>query len=126
MMCSICKQAIPPPSPDSVSTGYATDGKGNKVCYVCCAEQDKAWMREKGKITLYVTYQKTVNGEQATVTNWPGSLSIRAPYVKTGRHNIARVRRDVWFRFEEALWHGVHYGDNTQLVHCKRTKEKTA
>jgi hypothetical protein len=43
----------------------------------------------------------------------------------TGRHNIAGVRYDVWFRGPDGhVWWGVQYGDMTQICHCKRTKEE--
>lgn len=70
---------------------------------------------EHGKITLYLS-----NGDK--VTNWPGSLRIRAYRVKHGKHNIARTRTDAWFTFEGANWHGVNYGKDSQILHCRRTK----
>ena len=36
---------------------------------------------------------------------------------------IAGIRYDCWFRFEGFWWWGVRYGNNTEIVHCKRTKE---
>ena len=97
------------------TTGYGVDRSTNKpVCYACCAEDDKKQMREKGKIMLYLSGDK--------VTNWPGSLSFPVQYQTKGRHNIASTRYDVWFNFEGKVWHGVQYGDMTQIVHCAATK----
>jgi hypothetical protein len=57
------------------------------------------------------------------LTNWPGSLSIQVRRIKTGHHNIAGKRYDVWFTFEGHEWHGVQYGDNTQICHCRKLKQ---
>ena len=71
-------------------------------------------MRHSGKALLYDTCD--------FVTNWPGTLKLRVTGRKMGSHNIAVWRYDMWFQFEGFLWHGVRYGNNTQLVHCKRTR----
>jgi len=42
---------------------------------------------------------------------------------RSGRHNIAGIRVDVWFRGPDGMpWHGVNYGHHSQLTHCKRVK----
>jgi hypothetical protein len=107
------------PSPASIGTGYGTDNAGRKHCYACCAEQDKQTMRDNGRIVLYLS-RDSGTGEYI-VTNWPGTLRLIPYHVRQGRHNIARTRHDVWFNFEGARWHGVQYGDNTQLCHCRKT-----
>jgi hypothetical protein len=120
-------------SPHSDFTrGYGTDEHGNRSCYACCAEADKKYMREHGRITLYMTLEKVAVAEwhenigtklrKGTITNWPGSLSIPIYQLSKGRHNLAGTRYDVWFDFEGAAWHGVRYGEDTELCHCKRTK----
>lgn len=101
---------------------------GRKVCYACCAKRDAAYMRERGSALLYLdtslTYQ-TIHGAAGwRVTNWPGSLVISVDRSRQGKHNIAGVRYDVWFAFEGQQWHGVTYGDNTQLCHCKRINSR--
>lgn len=107
------------PSPHSdFTTGYGLLN-GKTACYACCAETDKRHMRESGRIALYLTTE--ANGD-CRISNWPGSLSFRGRY-QTGRHNIAGCRYDAWFKFEGHVWHGVTYGDNTQICHCRRTKE---
>jgi hypothetical protein len=97
-------------------TGYATftRGKRGKVCYSCCAIRDQASMRKTGRATLYW------NDTGRTVTNWPGTLSLGVTRVAKGRHNIAGTRTDVWFRSNGQAWHGVTYGENTQLLHSHR------
>jgi hypothetical protein len=107
----------PPTKDKTIGLGYGTDKHNKKHCYTCCATQDKEAMLKDGRITLYLT--------DKAVTNWPGTMSFPITRQKTGRHNIARVRYDVWFRGPDGyMWHGVQYGDNTQLCHCKRTKER--
>lgn len=105
---------------NDITTGYGVDKDGRKHCYACCAEKDKAYMREHGQIALYLS--KTSG--KWVVCNWPGSLKFENVYVRTGRHNIAGHRYDTWFKFEGFWWHGVTYGDNTEVCHCKRTKER--
>lgn len=133
--CSICNNVIPPSPEGSVGLGYAfLPNSSAVICYPCCAERDKQQMRDTGKITLYLTCDpatKSINpwggrefrSSLGHVTNWPGSLRI-ACHTRQGKHNIARTRYDVWFKFEGYEWWGVSYGENTQLVHCKRTKQK--
>lgn len=75
-------------------TGYATGTHNQTICYDCCAEQDRKYMCEYGRITLYLTHP---NSGGAEVTNWPGTLRFKTGPVVTGRHNIARRRYD--FRF---------------------------
>ena len=97
-------------------TGYGTDKRGHKHCYACCGKRELASMQRTGKATLYLTSKANVY----TVTDWPGSLRFECR-VRVGRHNIAGKRYDAWFRVDGQLWHGVQYGDNTQILHCKRT-----
>lgn len=103
-------------------TGYAIvreEGSEKKVCYDCCAKRDIVEMIETGRIVLYLAKRDT----GWAVTNWPGTLSFRVRFNRTGRHNIAGVREDVWFTGPDGReWWGVNYGYNTQLCHCKRLK----
>jgi hypothetical protein len=127
-VCVDCGQAIIKPK-DSFSTGYGVQN-GFKVCFACCGKQDSVWMQDHDKITLYLTmYDKPsliLPGQiykAAKITNWPGTLEFKTNYVKQGLHNFAGVRYDVWFKDEHGnRWWGVQYGDNTQLLHCKKLK----
>ena len=69
-------------------------------------------MRKYGRITLYLC--------ESEITNWPGSFRMPVTYQRHGRHNIAGTRTDAWFTFEKQSWHGVLYGQNTQLIHCRK------
>jgi hypothetical protein len=127
-ICLMCKKEIVSLTGDG-GTGYGMDKQGNKICYSCCAEVDRQTMRSQGKISLYLvkTEKKSPvsNGSpfwMPEITNWPGTLRIPVLDVRTGRHNLAGKRYDVHFIFEEKKWHGVTYGDNTQICHCKVLK----
>lgn len=96
-------------------TGYG-EYQGRKVYYACCADIDREKMKETGRAVLYL------DGIQQ-LTNWPGTLRFPVRYSKAGNHNMTGSRIDVWFQGPDGKeWHGVQYGDNTQLCHCKRTK----
>ena len=123
--CSQCRTWIPAPS-GTCGTGYAVNSKTNrKTCYQCMAEVDRQYMRKHGKIVLYLvepSKDPSVSMKKWKVTNWPGTLVFPRVSVSSGRHNIARTRQDVWFMFEGLEWHGVQYGEFSQLVHCRKTK----
>lgn len=109
-------------------TGYARTDEG-LVCYDCCAERDKQFMRENNKTTLYLaqTPRDPAQSKQSKweVTNWPGTLRFNA-IVRQSDHNFAgkNGRSDAWFMFEGFIWHGVNIGDN-QICRCKKTNKKT-
>lgn len=140
--CSQC-HTVHPVESGSYITGYGVDKAGNKICFDCCAINDRADMLATGKATLYLLFTGDTGAEMkkprwggpqptwcgGRVTNWPGTLAFPC-HVKRGRHNITGVRYDVWFTGPDGKpWHGVTYGDMTQLCHCKRvqtTDEKNA
>ena len=123
------------PSPHGEhTTGYGVDLQGRKICWACCADRDRQEMLDKGKIILYLTPAnlrdtapngfRGLDGEKVSrwqVSNWPGSLKFNA-YAKKGAHNIAGSRYDAWFTGPDGKeWHGVNYGEMSQLCHCKRS-----
>lgn len=103
-----------PSAHSEITTGYGIDSDDKKHCYGCCALKDKERMKQEGKITLYLVKNE--------VTNWTGSLRFPVTYQKRGNHNIAGVRYDVWFWVDGEKWHGIQYGDNTQICRCKRIR----
>jgi len=115
--CSQCR-ALKPLQRD-LGTGYARDTSDNFLCYECAGENEARDLRETGKGYLYLTRDKS---GAHTVSNWPGTLTIPVRYLRKGAHNIARTRYDVWFTFEGAEWHGVQYGEWTQICHVRRLK----
>ena len=141
--CVDCKEVKPVQKEGG--TGYACIGKNRdrKICYSCCAIRDRKDMVKRGRATLYLTCepahkmlnngspynpstlnQGTGRATRGTVSNWPNTLSFPC-HTRVGHHNIARYRYDVWFRGPDGfVWHGVTIGDNTQICHCKRTKER--
>lgn len=117
------------PTPSTgVGTGYAQDAAGNRYCYACCADIDRDEMTESGRAVLYLVH--TTDGPETfgayEVTNWPGSLRFKcAGGIRRGRHNRAGVRYDASFIGPDGYWwHATQYGDNTQIAHCRRTKER--
>lgn len=109
-------------------TGYGSMSDGSKVCYECCADIDRQTMSASGRYTLYLS--KTIPSphpgtpNRAEITNWPGTLRFYGLY-SVGRHNIAGKRYDVDFVGPDGYtWHGVTYGDDTQICHVRRTRRK--
>lgn len=108
---------------------YGTDKSGKKHCYPCCATLTRNAMDATGKATLYLIDKRatprtrTQPGQYLIasdfrVTDWTGELVFIPSRVKTGWHNMAGIRYDVWF----GDWHGVCYGEFTQVLRCKRLK----
>ena len=126
--CVDCKQDKPIQAEGG--TGYATLPNGDRVCYSCIAFRDRTAMIEKGQsssLPLYLT-RKSIhkpNDGCWKVGNWPDTLSFPVQRITQGGHNLAGKRYDVWFYGPDGyVWHGVQYGDNTQIVHCKRSSER--
>lgn len=98
---------------------YGVTPTGEKICYACCAADDEKYMQEHDRTYLYLTQKEG----RWIVQNWPGSLMFKTGTPKKGRHNIAGVRYDVWFRDNHGnYWWGVQYGDFTEIVHCRKVK----
>ena len=77
-------------------------------------------MRDTGRAVLYLTEE---GPEGAVVTDWPGVLKFRVRHKRVGSHNLAGRRVDVWFADSDGReWHGVNYGHNSQLCHCRRLR----
>jgi len=108
------------PTPNAgIGTGYATTQHEKTLCYDCAAAAQRDKMESDGKISLYLTMNKNGDNE---ITDWTGRLKFRTRLVRKGRHNFARVRYDVWFTVGGQPWWGVQYGDDHQIIHCKRIK----
>lgn len=135
MICDQCQKEITPPEGYGKpgycgGTGYGTrvmpDGSHARHCYACCTENEKAMMREDGKIYLYLVEGSDENTRRKYfVTNWTGMLRLPVYAVTKGRHNIARTQTRFRFMFEGAEWAGVQYGEHTQVAHCKKLSPRT-
>lgn len=129
--CAKCGD-VRTPDPDCIGAGYGKNDKGEKTCYRCCGKRDRETMIKDGhskRLPLYYVTERTEDGHHTPgyVANWPGTLSFGIRYRKTGRHNIAGTRTDVWFNGPDGhVWHGTQYRENTDVCHAKRTKEVTA
>lgn len=111
-----------------ITTGYALDKDENKICFACCAVNDKQSMltnRNSKRLPLYLSGDKP----PFRVTNWPGTLSFRCFTYSEGKHSCYggyTKRTDVWFHGPDGrVWWGRHIGRNTDIVHCKSTKVRS-
>jgi hypothetical protein len=106
---------------EGCGTGYGyEEGDPGLFCYPCGGTRTRKRLIETGKGHLYLATNKPGRSE---VTDWTGTLRLPC-YVAKGRHNMARWRYDVWFTLDGAEWHGVQYGDYTQICHVRRLKPK--
>jgi len=130
VICAICgKECLS----DGFGTGYGIDSKTNqKICYDCCGKQDYKFLDEMkvgDKALFYLRVNKRsfdFFGKQCTeesyeVINWPGTMRISANG-KIGKHNIAGIRRDVWFYRNGKEFHGIQYGNYSEICHIRRNK----
>lgn len=109
------------PAIDSISTGYGTDKDNKKICFTCCGINDLSKL-ENAKIGDRFTYYLINRDGKHFIENWPGTMSIRIHYVRKGKHNIAGSRYDFWFGYKGNNFHGIQYGNFTQIAHIKTVK----
>ena len=67
--CFICNSKL---IATGLGAGYARDSKNNKICYECCAKEDKKNLLNLSKKEKYILY---LSGDY--VTNWPGTLKFK-------------------------------------------------
>ncbi len=118
-ICSMCKKVC---QANGIMAGYATTRTGKRVCYDCVGKIDREELENLpigGKITQYLVKE----GNEYYISNWPGTLKIRIRRVKKGNHNIAGTRSDVWFSYAGHDFHGVQYGNHSQICHITRVKK---
>lgn len=130
MKSVICKKCGKVCNHEEPFTGYGVYD-GQTYCYDCCGIIERAALLEEGKAVLYLTLDQEPQlynkrgwyyPKSAKLSNWPGTFSISIHAIKVGGHNITGRRFDVWFKFYGSQWHGVQYGDNTQLCHVRRLR----
>ena len=141
LKCTICKEQITTPK-DSIGTGYGTDAHNHKICYNCIGALDYRKllkMKPGDKTTLYHTREPAEkNGcYNWYVSNWPGTFKHHC-VGHVGNHNIAGTRYDLWFALRDRktgytirdpktgtpkhCFHGVRYGDITEICHIRKIK----
>ena len=106
--------------PDKVSPGYGIWENDKKVCFECCARRDRENLMKLEPGEKYVLYLVENNGAWF-VSNWPGTFKITV-HPRTGRHNMAGVRRSVWFMLGGHNFYGVQYGNMSDILRVKRIK----
>jgi hypothetical protein len=113
------------------STGYGITREGHKICYACCAAEDRRELREGKPAMLYVYWHNSkepsrpgyrISPRPVAVGNWTGSLKIPVSDWSRGGHNMTGCRYDVWFHAEGHKWHGVNYGTD-DLIRCRVVKD---
>ncbi len=139
--CEKCRDPFVRPTNGNPGTGYGVQVKGTRkhyLCYRCCAELEKEHMRKTGRGVLYFTYSSPCHNPRFTssgvnltasdykVSNWMGLISITPMKVSVGKHNMARRKWSCWFAFEGSVWYGYQVGENTDLLHCRRTQQRAA
>ena len=108
----------------NLTTGYAIDQQQRKICFQCCGKRDRQSMIDMGHSRHLPLYLTATDGK-GEVTNWPGTLRFPVTHHRNNRHNMGGTRHDVWFAGPDGhVWHGVQIGEQTQVCHCKRTKER--
>lgn len=111
-------------TPEGISAGYGVIPEtGEKVCFVCCGELNKQQLlnaKPGDKFCMYLTGNSTFG---YYVSNWPGSFKVRV-FPRKGGHNLAGVRYDFWFFYGNHRFHGVRYGDNTEIAYIRFLKNK--
>lgn len=97
-------------------TGYGIDEQDKKICYACCADIDKEYLRKTGKLSGYF------NGNE--FLNWPGTFRVKVNYIRKSWHNMAGRdgRTDFWLMFEGRRYHGIHIGHSHTCATIKLTK----
>lgn len=128
--CFICGKQ---PKHDGIGTGYGYDAHGHKLCYRCIGILDKRRLERMSlgqRTDLYITKKTKGDISNYYVSNWPGTFKHHAIHLSDGRHNIAGIQRHYWFciRSNESndgkthAFHGVCFGDNTEILHCRKVK----
>ena len=114
------------------SPGYGVRPDGTRICYECCADDDRKQMIEgDGRITLYLVETTKVDRMACgldkpkvwEITNWPGTLRLRCyGPPKSFHHPFARHAVMAYFRGPDGkTWSAKNVGDN-QIAHCRRLK----
>lgn len=116
-ICHVCKQEKTNTS--EFTTGYGVDKDDNKVCFECCGKQDESQLRAMkpgDKTVLYWTEK------ERKLSNWPGTLNIKANYFTKSWHNFGGWKTHIWFNFEGNNFYAYSIGDRTQIAHVRRVK----
>jgi hypothetical protein len=119
--CSICSEQI---NGTGISPGYALNDSGEKICYKCCGVQDAVQLSAitgKEEMYLYLSFNKEKKTYE--ITNWPATLIINPTRIHSGKHNIAGTQTHVWFRFNHEYFHGVNFGNTSQVLVVKKIKK---
>jgi len=119
-ICHVCKQEKTNIS--EFTTGYGIDKDNNKVCFECCGKQDEAELRAMKPGDKTILYW---NESDSELTNWPGTLRIKAYHFTNSLHNFGGWKTHIWFRYEGNDFYAYSIGNRTTIAHVLRIKNKT-
>lgn len=123
--CNHCKQIIK--HNDLYVSGYATNDKGQKICYVCCGMLDKQHLIDM-KIGNKTVHYLDESHDVPYVINWPNTLRICVHATRNSVTNFGHTRLDLWFTLRDNdeqlhyFW-GKQIGHNNQIAHIRKVKE---
>ena len=107
--CSVCNRELYYIS--DITTGFATNREGKKVCFDCCGESDKETL-----LTAFPGYVKATclyyDSRKQVVANWCNTLEIPTQNNVKGKHNIARTRWGFTFTLNKQRYSGYCLGDS--------------
>lgn len=113
-----CGQCGAPFMASGFGKGYGVRPDGMRICYACCADNDRKDMVQYRRATLYLVKR----GAGHYVTNWPGTLSFPVTQVQRFRHPFAREAWLAYFKGPDGkLWSAKNIGDS-QIAHCRALK----
>ena len=121
VVCELCGAEC---KSNGIAAGYAITDEGMKICYDCCGKIDMEHLKNAklgNKYYFYLCEEKEGECVKYFVSNWPGTFKLRV-YPKEGRHNIAGKRMDFWFEYYGNNFHGVQYGNDSQIAHVRCVK----
>lgn len=122
-----CGHAIPATNAASGGTGYGFYKDGRKLCYNCCALQERATMIETGRATLYLV-SRSPSPTEWHITDWPGKLDFPVLYrtKSTGRGfgGSYQVTTGRFVGPDGFVWSFRNAGD-MDIARCTRTKQRS-
>lgn len=105
--------------PTEHTTGYG-QLNGNRYCFRCCGDLDRAGMLATGRAALYFT--DGVDGPR--ISNWPSTLIFSVREYSRFNHPFAREAwRGTFIGPDGVVWRFQNIGDS-QIAHCKRAGDR--
>lgn len=101
------------PQPDIIEPGYGVRKDGTTACIDCLTASQKDALERDGQGRMLLSGNRVVNEA--------GTLAYEITRSVEAGHNIAAIRRDLWFIGpDDMLWQGTRYGDGDGKINVKR------